>query len=258
MPEISIDLSEVKALGDALEGVLAKDMPFLCAYALTKTMQAVQLAEQSVMGQVFDRPTAYTLNSLAVIPATKSNLTAQLYVREHGGTPAWKFLNPEIEGGSRRKKSFERRMERAGILGSDEFVVPGKGMQLDANGNMPGGIIERILSQIGAAELYAGYDANMTKRSRKGAIRRSGGRYFVAGGGSTDTVPVRRHKLARGIYFRADHGRTIIPVMIFVQRPRYTARYPYYGTARELIPVAFKANFHEGWQRYVLPKLKAR
>lgn len=246
MIELKLDLSAVRDMGEALEGVYAKDMPFLCAYALTKTMQGIQLAERSVMGSVFDRPTPYALRSLAVIPATKENLSATLYVRESGGTPAWKFLNPEIEGGSRRKKSFELRLERAGILKPNEYVVPGGGVDLDAYGNIRGGTIERILSQLGAAEQWAGYQANMTSRSRKRALRKAGGRYFV----------LRGTKAPNGVYFRS--GGKIVPVLIFVPRPNYKPRFPYYTTADRVVGGAFAANFRDGWQRYVLPKLKKR
>lgn len=246
MIELKLDLSAVKRMGDRLEGVYAKDMPFLCAYALTKTMQGVQLAEREVMGSVFDRPTPYTQRSLAVIPATKERLATQLHVREGGGTPAWKFLDPEIEGGARRKKSFELRLERAGILKPGEYVVPGAGIALDAYGNIRGGTIERILSQLGAAEQWAGYQANMTTRSRKRALRKAGGRYFV----------LRGTKAPDGVYFRS--GGKIVPVLIFVPRPHYRPRYPYYSTAEKIFGRAFAANFHDGWRRYVAPKLKLR
>lgn len=87
-------------------GIAEKQIPFLTAYALTKTAQDIKDAEYKLIGQVFDRPTRFTLNSLFVRPATKSNLVASVEFKEgFGSVPAWRYLGPHVDGGGRQKKS---------------------------------------------------------------------------------------------------------------------------------------------------------
>ncbi len=148
-------------------------------------------------------------------------LSAEVRWREFAGkgTPAWKYLTPEIDGGPRRHKSHELRLIRANVMRAGEFAVPGAGVTLDAYGNMPGSLLERILSQLQAAEQWAGYSANQTKRSR--ARRRKGSAtYFL----------LRGRAAPDGIYQR--NGRRIIPVLIFVRSPTYGPRFPAYARAR--------------------------
>lgn len=214
--------------------------PFVTAVALTKTAQAVKTAEVESMRQVFDRPTRFTLNALQIRPATKTKLSAVVAFKEgFGSIPAFRYLGPEVEGGPRVKKSHERALERKGILQSDEYAVPAAGMPLDAQGNIRGGEITRILSQLGAAEQSVGYTANMTARSRKRNTRRARGRYFVLRGASA----------LDGVYKRTG-AREIMPVLIFVRSPRYGRRLPFYRTARDTAERVFPGAFRDAWRRY--------
>lgn len=214
--------------------------PFVTAVALTKTAQDVRAAEVASMAQVFDRPTRFTLNALMVRPATKTDLHSEVDFKPgFGSIPAFRYLGPQVEGGGRAKKSHERALDRAGILRGDEYVVPGAGMSVDAQGNMRAGEITRILSQIGAAEHSAGYQANMTARSKRRNTRRAGGRYFVLRGADAPD----------GIYKRTG-SRTIIPVMIFVRAPRYSKRLPFYGTAQRVANQSLVPRFREAWNKY--------
>lgn len=229
--------------------VLAKDeLPFVTAHALTKTAQDIKAAEIAEMTSVFDRPTRFTLNALYVKPATKTDLSAVVEFKEgFGSIPAWRYLGPQVEGGARAKKAHERRLERAGILRSDEFVVPGKGIKLDAFGNVPGGIIERILSQLGAAEQRAGYTANATARSLKRASRRNVGRYFV----------LRGTAAADGVYHRIS-VREAVPVLMFVKAPRYQKRFAFYEIGARVFDERFALRYREGFQRYVVDSARRR
>ena len=223
-------------------GIFQRDqIPFVTAYALTKTAQDIKQAEVEKMSEVFDRPTRFTLNALFVKTANKRNLTAAVLFKEgNSSIPAWRYLGPQVEGGPRVKKSHERRLERAGILRPEEFVVPASGVRLDAYGNMKGGDIERILSQLGAAEQWAGYQANMTARSRKRNIRRAGGQYIV----------VRGKQAPDGIYQRKGANR-VVPVMIFVRQPIYNKRFPFHETAASTFERSFARHFRAGYRNYV-------
>jgi hypothetical protein len=234
MISISVDLSGVR---ERLRG-FERDIPFLAAYALTKSAQDVKAAEVESMRQVFDRPTPYTLNALRVKPATKQDLTAIIDFKEFGGTPAWKYLGPQIMGGPRRLKRHERALIAAGVMRAGEYAVPGQGVTLDAYGNMPGALIKRILSALSASS-----DAfqNVTARSKRRARKRAGGVYVVMRG---------RPGIADGIYVRLG-AREIKPMIVFVRAPTYHARLPFYDTAREVVRRNVERHFWEGVRRYV-------
>src|SRR2546425_1644501 len=78
-------------------------IPYATAQAINETAKAVVADEYHEMVDVFDRPTPYTLNSLYRLTATKDNLRAIVALKDNpsGGTPADKYLNPQIHGGSR-------------------------------------------------------------------------------------------------------------------------------------------------------------
>lgn len=236
---------------NALTALSENDAPFITAYALTKTAQDIEAAERQSMASVFDRPTDWTLNSLAVKPATKTDLNAIVYFRDGGGTPAWKYLAPEVEGGPRHLKSFERRLIRQGLMKDGEFAVPGAGVKLDSYGNIPASIIEQILSQVGSAEQFAGYQANATKKSL--AKKKPIGRYFVLRSDATGGPQARAVK--SGIYYRAG-ARDIVPVILFVSSPKYQPRFPFHETAQAVFDQQLLIRAREGFQRYVVNKSK--
>lgn len=244
---ISVDVGAVQR---ALREIADKDAPFLTAYALTKTGQDIKTAEYKSMQDVFDRPTRYALNSLQLKPATKTDLSAVVDYRYFGGTPAERYLGPQVEGGARSHKSHEKRLIRAGVMKADEYAVPGQGIKLDAYGNIPGSTIERILSQVGAAEQMAGYKANETTKSRKRNKRKNTGRYFVLG---PDRANMHRRNVQRGIYWRKG-ARDIVPVIVFVRKPQYQKRFPFYDTARQVFDANFVMHARAGFDRFVASK----
>jgi hypothetical protein len=237
---ISVDTREViRSFGELRD----KDARFLLAYALTKTGQDIKDAEYASTRDVFDRPTRYTLNSLQLTPATKDKLTAVVDYRYFGGTPADRYLGPQVEGGARSHKSHEKALIAAGIMRPSEFTVPGAGVELDQYGNVKGGTFTRILSQLRASRDST---QNMTAKSRKRAISRAKGQYFV----------MRGRVSADGIYQRTDKG--IIPILMFVRTPRYRQRYPFHTIGQGVFKDRFALRAREGYQKYVLSRLRRK
>lgn len=243
---------EVEDVRRALRDLSERDAPFITAYALTSTAKDIKAAEVDTMNDVFDRPTKFTLNALYVKPATKKDLVAEVYFKDgFGSVPAWRYLGPQVEGGARVHKAHELRLIRAGVMQSDEYAVPAKGADLDSYGNMSGSIIQRILSQLHAAEQFAGYQANMTAKSKARAKRKGVGRYFLLRPGA----PGRANRnVAPGIYYRAGL-RDMVPVIMFVKPPRYQKRFPFYERARAVFDDRLLANARVGFNRYVADRL---
>lgn len=227
-------------------GERQKDHLFWTAGALTLTAKDVEAAEVEKIAAVFDRPTRFALNALYVKPATKHELVAEVRFKEgFGSIPAWRFLGPQVEGGRRHKKSHERALERAGILRPDEYAVPGKGVTLDANGNMKGGEITRILSDLGANPDPL---SNSTARSRRTKKGRARGRYFVLRPDASD-IRYQRRGVQPGIYWRKQL-QEIVPVIVFVKAPHYRKLLPFYETAQDVVQRRFAPNYRAMKAKY--------
>lgn len=213
--------------------------------ALTRTAQDAKDALRRELPVVFDRPTPFTMNSTYVRPASKSDPRAWVGFRDFAGkgTPASRYLLPNVEGGARRAKGSEVQLRAAGLLPAGYFAVPGEEAELDAYGNMRRGQVVKILSAVRAFG-EQGYTAN---RSRTAASRgkRRNETYFVA-------PPGNRSSLPPGIYRRdAADPR---PVIIFVKAPQYRPRFRFYEivekTVRARLPIRFAEALNQIERRF--------
>lgn len=220
--QIKVEIKGLDEVKSWLKSIPEKQIPFAMSKAINETAKEVKADLVSEMKKVFDRPTSYTLNSVFIKPATKRDLTAIVGLKEWGGkgTPASKYLSPQILGGSRGFKRSERALQRSGLLPSGMYWTPGKGARLDSHGNISGGQITQILSVLQASVDTA---QNMTARSR--VKNRKPRAYFVGtpGGG----------RLPLGVYERK--GRKIKPVLVFVRSPNYKPRFLFYETGQKTV-----------------------
>jgi hypothetical protein len=219
-----------------------RELGFAKVVALTRTAFATAyefLPEEAV--RVFDRPTRWTLKGFYARPATKSQETFEVGIKDGGAMPAAKFLRAEVFGGSRRQKRSERALTLSGLMGDAGFWVPGPGVRLDAYGNIPGGTMRRILSDL-KADRGAGYDANRSTRSTKRNKRYAQERYFVPKAGS---------KLHPGVWVR--RGAKIAPALLFVNAVSYDPRFDLFGKGRQFAAQRFRTELAravaEGWDK---------
>jgi len=224
---------DVRQIERHLTATSRRHIPFALALSLTRTVQFVASKEREEMSRVFDRPTPFTLNAFFIRPATKTRLWAEVKIKDEAfkGTPAIKYLRPEIFGGVRGRKAFEKLLVRAGVLPADMVTVPGKGAELDQYGNMRPRQISQMLS-----DLRARRDPlqNITQRSKQRRMRSRTKRavfYF-----STYPVAKRTAHLRAGIYRRVHFGfgAAITPVLIFVRQARYRKRFDFYRIADQV------------------------
>jgi hypothetical protein len=200
------------------------------ATAFSKTVVDIKAAGLQKLPSVFDRPSPWTMNSLYVKGATAQNLQARVWFKEDAGrqgTPAAKYLLPQVEGGQRKTKRYEAALQAFGALPSGWQTVPGVGAHLDAYGNVSVGQIIQILSQL-RITMTAGHQRNMSFDARKAirAQKKAGGRFFV--------VPVGTKGMAPGVYQREFMGRTVTPVLVFVQASGYRKRFDFHALSRQV------------------------
>lgn len=228
---ITVDVTGVESLQRDIERA-GKQLPFALALALTRTAEMVKLEESKEMQRVFRSPTPYTLDALYLKRATKTRLEAKVWVKDASakGTPATKYLLPQVYGGERNTKRFESLMRDRDYMTASEYVVPAEGAQLDAYGNLSRGQLSKILAQLQAA-----FDPRQreTPTSRKRSLRRKarGGRYFIGG------APGRGKHLPRGVWERltTGFGYGVRPVLLFVRRPVYVPRFKFFDVAERVV-----------------------
>lgn len=199
------------------------------------------------MQRVFDRPTPWVLKSVRYVKAKKDKLEAQVDFDFWGnkqGVTVSQVLRAEIYGGARRLKRHEIALQRAGILGPGQAIVPGPAAKRDQYGNMSAGQIVQIMAWFKSFG-EVGYKSNMTDKTRKrlGKDKRSGQRGF-----QYFALYKKHGKLIPGIYQRFDFGgmgSAVKPVMYFVPIPKYRRLLDFYGIAEK----AARSEFAQAFQR---------
>ena len=240
---------DVRPLLRRLEGN-QKQIAIATAIALTKTAKQVEREEYSEIKRVFYRPTKYTLSGLYVKPATKANLTAKIGIKNDvfKGTPAEQFLKPNIEGGTRRQKRFERAFVAKGIMPQGYYAMPADGAPLDDFGNVPSKFIVQLLSYLGAFG-QQGYSANMTDLGRAKLEKAQAKK--IGGAGVSYFVINTKSKLHMGIYKRVRFasGTAIQPVFIFVNNANYKRIYNFIAKAEQVTKQFFPLYLKESVQQ---------
>lgn len=227
----TINAREFEATLKALE---QKQFRYATAVALTRVGQKVKNAIRGTMQVSFDRPTPYTLNSLVLIPATVTSLSAEVRIKDRGtgGLPQSVFLQPEVQGGDRQSKGSERAFRSKGVLPGGMFWVPGAGAKLDQYGNMSRGQVLQIVSAV--RELGAGAAGAPTRKNKRTA--KLAASIFIgkpAGG-----------RLPLGVYQRGADG-SLKPLMIFVSEPHYKVRLPFTEIAATVYATNFENEFSQ-------------
>lgn len=243
--DIRADLRDVEK---SLRNLRKDQIPFAIAYALTKTAQEAKKDIEADIKRVFDRPTPYTQKAVWLKAATKARLFAKVYLKDESfkGVPADRYLIHQIRGGTRQLKGFEKLLQRSGVMPDNWYAVPTAAAPLDAYGNVPGGVITRILSQLQASRDSL---ANETPASKQRAMRRRNrrpSRYFVAYPGRARTA-----HLTPGIYERVGFGfgDAIRPIFIYTNTaPKYRKRLKFDETVQAAVTRELPRYFEQGFR----------
>lgn len=244
-----LNLTRSGSIADVIaeaRSVPARVIPYAAAAALTRCAVAGQAEVKRVMPQVFKGPTRYTLNSTRVVPATKDSLLASVAVKDIAGSGATRpesYLLPGVEGGKRREKRFEKALRYQGILGRNEYAMPGDSISLDTFGNVSAGQINKILA--------------LAKRQGRSPVRSDtkGHRISLLISDLFVGVPTsgsgagrrRRPGAASGIYRR--EGHRIRPLFVFTSNtPDYRPRLDFDRVVSGVVRVRFAAEFERAAQ----------
>ncbi len=207
-------------------------------FALDDTAQKMKEAQVEEMRKVFDNPRPYTLNALFVKKARGDNsLMAGIAFREFGvqGTPAYKYLMPNIVGGPRRDKRSERALRATGVLPAGSWTAQGSNYPRDQYGDITGGAYTRMLAELDSLPAAAGGRQSFQKK-RKDESKR----FFV--------FTVDGNAFPAGIAER--RGGEITIMLRFIRQPNYTPRYDFYGLAERVGVSEFPRQLERQWLKW--------
>lgn len=230
---IEVKFSGLRERLQMLDRLEREQLPFAAALALTGTAQDVKQGLVAEMTAAFDRPTRWTLNSLFVERATKETMKARVWMKDRaqdsGGKPATEWLAPQIFGGARGQKRSEKMLADAGRLPAGQYILPAKGMKLDAYGNISRGNMNKILSGLGAQQDK--YANSTDSRRSSGNLKR----YFI----------LRKGSRPLGIAERTGRGaKGMRMVIAFGRKPAYSKRFDFFAVAERIaedqLPIKFE------------------
>ncbi len=226
MIEFKVKVEGLEKTVRVLDDLHANQIPFALSKSLNKIGQMIKDAERAEMEKVFDRPTPYTLGSLMMRPSTKRDLKTTIGFREWAGkgNTAENYLRPQIYGGLRKRKGFEKLLAGAGNLPTGTFAVPGGALKLNQYGNITGAQVVKILSALRSFP-EVGYIANRAA-ARSLRLKKKQENFIV--------LPKKKGKLLPGIYEYLASSHRIRPVLIFVTSVNYRRLFDFFGVGEKI------------------------
>lgn len=219
--QISVQ-SNIAQVMPKLESFTSRQAPFTIAKALTETAKHVRKAMGEATNTVFDRPTAFTRNAFAFLPARKDTLTAVVFAKDKQA----RYLKFQVQGGGRRVKGFERRF--AGEGEGDEqsgmqHLVPTGRIKRNSQGNVSLATIKAISANLNTSGKAARYFIGKPKGAGQNA-----GRGF-------------------GIYARVNNNKRLEALMVFANRPQYRKRFDMTAIGGRVVNAQFESELRKAW-----------
>ena len=134
----------------ALEQFSKRRLNNAVSTALTRTAKDVQAAEKQAIREQIDRPREFTVNSVAIEPATGEKLFSRVFlkVNQGSGRGAGKYMMPQITGGSGHLRGYEVALQRKGMMPTGWRIAPGGAAKLDNFGNISKGTLDAVFRNL--------------------------------------------------------------------------------------------------------------
>lgn len=164
-----------------------KQMPFAASQALNAVAFDARTALNGATRGYFDRPNKFTQSAFLVQKSSKRNLIVAIYANDQPGRNRAKYLRPEIQGGTRRAKGFERYfagVANDGTIPQGYALVPTRNVKLNAQGNVSMATLKQITKGLSGSK-RGGFFIGTPRHSTRppGVYRRSREQlfaYFIA------------------------------------------------------------------------------
>lgn len=293
--QITVDTSEISKISKAL-AVMMGQHEWITARAMTTAAKA---SKERIRAEVFPMikggPTAWTRRGLIASYASPKNLTSQVgfqygdgrftddaFTRKAGGVPAGRYMGINARGGDRRPKSTELSLRRAGLIRGDQFITPPSrpstaagGVKLNAQGNLPGGEYQRMLSRMRAlAGGIGNAPQGVGSRGRSGKGRREIDYFMLRGVGNrpsrwqlgADPLAVARRagpgpkggtgkgSGRPGRPQTVGYRRGFVRALFVIEQPNYERRFPIQSIAMR----EYQRVFNQAYEAGVTAELQRR
>ena len=258
MSGIRIEVDTGGVLERAFTDLERRQLPFVAMTTANKVADEVKFRWAQLLRRRLDNPVKLTQGAAMVRRARyqggasgqRKAQGAEVFIRDEAakGTPPARYLFPQVFGGAGHDRGIDRGLRRAGILGMAEFAIPVADSTLtDANGNVKNGVVQQILSQMGAQfdslanETATSRARNDARGSRNAMLKRKNRRFFAVT--ERNRTGGSRH-LSPGIYWR-DGRVDLTKVYHFTKRPsQYRSRLDLFGSAQKAFNVVFPFHFN--------------
>lgn len=248
-----------------LDGFSARRINATIATTLSRTAALARDAAREELIKVIEGgPTEYTKRGIFMRGANANKLEAKVWYQDEwrgSNTPQARYLYPQVEGGGRALKRFEKALQAKGAMPTGMFCVPASGAKIDSHGNVSRGQIQQIISQLGT-ELLAGYNRTLRQKPGESAksFKQRKERAWSKAGGQYVSILQPRGRLKPGVYKAVGHNPgarsggfvrsgQFLPVFFFVRSVRYTPRYKFYDVvnraAQHNLPIQFERTMKE-------------
>jgi hypothetical protein len=246
--EVRIDIKGVAGV-QAMLNAFPRQARRAAELALDATALAIRNDIRSTMPRVFDRPVAWTLNSLKVTKTKGHNMIAKVGFKEPDRMQQH-YLVPQVEGGKRHLKGFER------AVGGGEYDLA-VGAKRTAAGNITVGQSKGIVAGV---KQRRGADYVVIKAGNKQGLPAGVYQRTKTSGGFgrkvTRTMSYTAQKgRKRGRFVSAILARGLKPIIIKKERKGESIkpRLDFYGIAQSTFDAEFSSRFWSNLDR-LLPR----
>ncbi len=219
MIELSLE-TDFSRMERMLQLAAGRQTRFAAAQALNDVARAARDSINAHMGEIFDRPTPFTMRSV-VAPredaAEPGHLVAGVKVRPVQS----KYLLREETGGTRSPADNTRKASNA-------IVLPGRALLLNDFGNIPAGVLRKLSNQ--AKPKRGGKTKKGAAASRADSIA-----YLPAG------APANKAHI--GGFFRREDGGKLSRLTVFEAVTHYQPRFHYRDRVAEVARARWAAAF---------------
>jgi len=247
---ITVQATGFRELEQQLTAIQRTQLPYATMVALNKTGSGMMTKVRATMGEVFDRPTPFSLKKVAIghwAKKTEPWLDIGL-----GITPATTYdpsqlshLEPHVPGypSTREIKGAEMWLRGGGFMGSNQWLMPARNFTFDRYGNVRGPLMQKMLADIDAYSRNQYRPAitqtrlrgnRRTGRVRYGRLVPVAGRVHMWG-----TMTSRRGRLFSGIFSiqggagNWERGKWKLRMIAVDKAPTYEKRFNFIGIGQK-------------------------
>jgi hypothetical protein len=242
---ITVQATGFRELEQQLTAIQRTQLPYATMVALNKTGSGMMTKVRATMGEVFDRPTPFSLKKVAIGHwATKTQPwldiglgeTPQIY--DAGGPRQISHLEPHVPGyPSTRKAKGAENWLRGPFMREDQWLMPARNYPFNRYGNVRGPTMQKMLADIDAYSRNQ-YRPAITQTRLRGNRRRRGrpvaGRIYMWG-----TMTSKKGRLFSGIFSISggadnwERGRWKLRMIAVDKAPSYEKRFNFIGIGQK-------------------------